>query len=493
MRRAALAAVLLLLARASAATDVELRLESTVEYDDNVLSSSADELDDFSLTLSPRLRVLDETGELNWEVRYAPRYRHYVDLDELSDWDHEAYGKLVWRIDERTTLRVTDWYTDLSSFNRLLTEEVQQDGTIETGIDFPEQRSKDNSLDVTLSHHLTRRHFFELSASRNDTVYDAPSETETAVTTGTLSYYYIWDASDQVGWLLRATQQTVDNTATGGQELDTNYYNLSLQWTHLFDPTLTLSASGGPTWVEAELPVFPDPVPGQRAFPVIASPLGFVGPVIAASCPVDDGDFFIAATCQPIPLNFFPDTSFIFEFIDLPALESSPKTADDLTYFAVLALTKEWTNYSLTLRYLRDASNTSQVSGVIRDVVSLTANWEPTERWRLTLSTFYEVREQQTNARNPIVIVQGVDVQGVPGVGRAVGYRLVEVDRDLENERIFVSFYAEYTMTRHTSLFGTVFFSHEEQTLEPLPVRKTDRFGVWLGFRYTFPRYKLPI
>lgn len=492
MRRGALAALLLLLARGAAATDVELRLESVMQYDDNVLSSATDKLSDTSLRLTPQLRILDETGDLNWEIRYAPRYRYFIDLDEFNGWDQDAYGKLKWKINERTTLTLSDWYTDYASFDRLLTEQVQQNGTIDTGFDLGQQRSQQNNLEGSLFHNLTRRSSLELSVSRYDTDYELPETSDTWVTSGTLSYLYDWDPTDRVGVLVRATQQTVESLATDRPDLDTNYYNVSLQWMHLFDPTWTLSASVGPTWVDADLAPIPDTIRNVLVFPTLQGP-GFAGPLLFASCPVIDGLTLFATSCQPIPPVLFSDLSFLAERGDLPEVGSHSNSASDLTYFATVSLVKQWVNYSLTLRYLRDASNTSQVSGVIRDVISATATWDPTEPWRVSLSAFYELREQSATGRNSQVVLEPVTAGGFPGVARASGFRLVEVKRNTSANRIFVSLYAQYDMTRSTSLFGTVFWSREQLTVDVLPVRVTDRFGVWLGVRYTFPRYQLPI
>jgi hypothetical protein len=493
MRRAGIAAVLLLVAHAASAIDLEVGIEGSVQYDDNLLSSSENELDDYSLRLTPRLRLFDDQGKLSWEVRYFPRYRKFLDSSEFDGWDQDVYGRLVWRPSERTKLEISDWYTDLASFDRLLTEEVLQDGTIDTGFDLGQQRSSLNRLNVLLSHMLTRRATIELGITRDDTQYENLDTAETAVTTGSVSYIYSWDTNDQVGLVGRFTRQTVDSVIEV-EPLDTDYYNLSLQWLHSFDPTLYFSILAGPTWVEAEQTPFPNTLRNRPLFPLVSNPFGVTGPVSTLSCPqLDTGETILGATCSLIPLIFFNNTDFLTEVGDIPLRGPSNNVTTDLTYFATASLVKSWANYSLTFRYLRDVSTSSNVSGVIRDVVSVLGVWDVTEKWRLQLSAFYEIREQTSSSRFPVVILEPVTAGGIPNVGRAAGYRLVQTDGETRSDRIFVSFYAQYNVSRSTMLFANVFFSNEQFEVNGLDTRDTNRFGVWLGVRYTLPVFHLPI
>ena len=495
MRRAATAALLLLVAHGASATDLELGIEGSVQYDDNLLSASEDELDDFSLRLTPRLRLFDDRGKLSWEVRYFPRYRKFLDSGEFDGWDQDVYGRLTWKPTERTKLEISDWYTDLASFDRLLTEEVLQDGTIDTGFDLGQQRSTLNRLNVSLSHMLTRRSTIEFGISRDDTQFERPDAAETAVTTGSASYLYSWDVNNQVGLVGRFTRQTVDSAATAAQPLDTDYYNLSLQWLHSFDPTLYFSILAGPTWVEADQTPFPNTLRNRPLFPLVSNPFGLTGPVSAPSCPLLDttGETILGASCTLIPLLFFSDTDFLSEVGDIPLRGPSNNVTTDLTYFATASLVKQWTNYSLTLRYLRDVSTSSDVSGVIRDVASVVGIWDVSEQWRLQLSAFYEIREQTSTSRFPVVILEGVTAGGIPNVGRAAGYRLIQFDGETRSDRIFVSFYAQYDVSRSTMLFANVFFSNEQFEVNDQDARETNRFGVWIGVRYTLPVFHLPI
>jgi hypothetical protein len=495
MRRAGIAALLLLVAHGASATDLELGVEASVQYDDNLLSSSEDELDDFSLRLTPRLRLFDDRGKLSWEVRYFPRYRKFLESGEFDGWDQDVYGRLTWKPTERTKLEISDWYTDLASFDRLLTEEVLQDGTIDTGFDLGQQRSSLNRLNVALSHALTRRSTIELGITRDDTKYEEPGNSNTEVTTGSLSYLYGWDMNNQVGLVGRFTRQTVEPFAADAVALDTDYYNLSLQWLHSFDPTLYFSILVGPTWVEAEQTPFPNTLRNRPLFPLVSNVFGITGPVSVPSCPLLEGtgEPILASSCTLIPQIFFTDTEFLSEVGDIRLRGPSNNVTTDLTYFATASLVKQWTNYSVTFRYLRDVSTSSNVSGVIRDVVSVVGIWDPTEQWRLQLSAFYEIREQTSTNRFPVVILEGVTAGGIPNVGRAAGYRLVQVDGKTRSDRIFVSFYAQYDVSRSTMLFANVFFSNEQFKVNDDESRETNRFGVWLGVRYTLEVFHLPI
>jgi hypothetical protein len=251
----------------------------------------------------------------------------------------------------------------------------------------------------------------------------------------------------------------------------------------------------GPTSVEAELLETPDTLDDRPLFPIITTPLGVSGPVAASTCPVlpSTGEFLLSATCQAIPTFLFPDTSFLSEVGSVPQLGSTSDTSDDLTYFATVALAKRWENYSATLRYLRDVSTSSDVSGVIRDVVSISGTWDATEHLRIQANAFYEIRESAAQSRAAVIVVEGRQIGAIPDVGRAVGFRLEEFDRRTESHRIFLNLYAEYSVTRNTAIFASAFWSNEEIQVDDEALRETDRFGVWLGVRYTLPRFQLPI
>lgn len=472
------------------ATDLELQLEGSGEYDSNVVGG----LDDFSVRLIPRIRILDESGKLEWELRYAPRYRKFHDLDEFDGWDHDAYGRLLWSPSARTSVHLSGLYFEYSGFDQFLIEEVIDTGAIETSIELGRQRVQQTVIDGGISHYLAKRHLLGVSFSLYDTEYEEVLQSDIQVDTASLSYFYILDPTDRFGLLVRATQQVVGGIAEA-DDLTTDFYNLSLQWAHSFSPTFSLDAWVGPTWVKSELAEIPDRIGGLPRFPLGTRADGGLAPLRASSCPrLSSGEPFLDASCEPFGADVaFSNPFALFETTELVLLEAQDDTADDLTYFANIELKKVWEAVTLTLRYGRDVSTTTQAAGVVRDELSAKLSWLASERVRLTFDALYEMREQSVNGRALVTVLQATTLQGVPDVAESIGFKTSEVDREIEINRIWAGVYAQYYATKHTTFFANVFWTRWEVEGTGLPSRVSDRFGVRVGVRYTFDRFHLPI
>jgi hypothetical protein len=493
---AAAAAVLLLPLQVLAA-EVELGVELGAEYDTNVLSSSANEQDDFSARGGPRFRAVDETGVLLWELRYWPRYRKMHDLDELSGWDHDAYANLRWRMTPRTTLAITDRFIDYAGFDQILTEDLLPDGGIDTGFELGRRRIRQNSLDATLTHVFTPRHLLEVSGSWYDNRFEriGLDDVTSEVYGADASYLYTWSRRTQIGLSARVTRQSVRENPDL-PERDTDYYNISAQGSHEFDPTLRLNVSAGPTWVERDQEEIPEFFPAQPRFPVALLPDGTPSVARASTCPRSSGFIVLDPSCQlfaadsGLPIFFLQSL-----FVDVPLVGGDPRSSGDLTYFAAVTLEKNWSErYFLTLRYVRDVSVTTEVSGTVRDTFSANLAWLPHERWRITFNLTYEMREEAVGGLGFRRVVEPITVGTVSDVAQLTGLKAEPIDDVLETQAYVAGVFVRYTLSRRAYVFTNLYFTRnelEESVFDS--TTKADRFRIAVGIVYTFPRFELPI
>ncbi|MGI9431410.1 MAG: hypothetical protein ACR2PQ_04310, partial [Myxococcota bacterium] len=373
MRTLIVLVVLWLLPIPAAATDLILGAEIAVEWDDNVLSRSDEELDDFNLRYGPRVELEDSEGRFRWSARYNPDYQDFFDLDELDGWDHDARLAVDWDISRRTSVHFSDHYIDVAQFSRLA-----GDPTLDVPLSTVGREGlKRNQADFDIDHYLAPRHLLGFGISNTDSDFEG-ERADTNFWQARLEYTYIYTARTRLGWILSAQHQEVDRPEV--DTVDTNYFNLSLQWIQEVDPTLSFSISAGPAVIDRDANEQDVVLLDQALYPLQRSPGGLLGPVDVSSCPtLDDGTPVLTVGCEGIPFTAFADRSFLFETTDLMLIGGFPDdSTSDVTYFASASLIKEWTHsLSTSLRYRRSAVATGGQGGQVSDVVVGTVNWRP--------------------------------------------------------------------------------------------------------------------
>jgi hypothetical protein len=469
------------------AAEFELGVNAGVVYDDNVFSSPTDPQDDFIANAGPRLRLVDERGSVTWELRYWPTYQKYLDLKEADDWDHDFSGTLAWALSPRTSLRITERYLDSSNITAAFSEQGGPDPFIEPVLQIGRNRVKLNQFQASLTHLLTPRQDVALGVGYHDTDYGGGLETE--VTTLGGSWRYALTPVDRVGFGIGAVRQDV-----GVEPI--YFYSGSLQWIHQFDPTLVLDAAVGPAWVDRPAPEFPEVLSGRSRYPAIRTSEG-IAPIRASSCrPIEGGLFALSVTCRPIPAGtVFESFAFLLEAVDLPRLGDEPDTDSAITYFAAIDLTKRWREFTAAVSYNRDASTTSSVGGLVSDTLSVSVAWLPPARpWRVSFWGSFGRREYPGTGTGVETVIRGSTVAGVSDVAEAVGFRLIEVERNQTVDVYLAGLYASYNFTPRSQIYLNVTWQREEFDFEfSGATRRWDGLRIALGYVYTFPRINLPI
>jgi len=478
-----------LLPISAAATDLVLGAEVAVEWDDNVLSRSDDQLEDFAMRYGPRVALEDFEGRLRWNVRYNPDYRDFFDLDELDGWDHNARLVVDYDISPRTTIHFVDQYLDVAQFSRL----TGQDPTLDVPlVAVDRQGLKRNQADFRIDHYLGTRHLLGFGLSNTDSDFEG-ERADTNFWQARLDYTYIYTARTRIGWIASAQQQQIDRPEV--DTVETNYYNLSLQWVHDFDPTLSFSVSAGPALIDREANEQDIVFRGAALYPLQRS-LGSLGPVAVSTCPtLEDGTPVFAVECDVIPFTAFADPSFLNETTDVALVGGFPdESTTDVTYFASVSVVKEWTkDFSTSLNYRRSAVSTGGQGGQVSDVVLGVVKWRPIARFNVVFSASWENREQPTEGVTFVRSLTADTVQGIPDVGRQAGLRAVPVDRDIRNVRLTATFSAQYQLTEQIGIFGRAFWYQQKLEDTAVETRKTTRLRIIFGVNYFFEPIGLPI
>jgi hypothetical protein len=480
---------------------LDLGLEAALEYDDNVLFQANNILSDGAVRLGPRVRLHEDGDQLLWDVHYYPTYEKFFDLGEFDGWDHDGYASATWKASPRTTLRFTDQYQD---YNRAVSVLAQQDVTTpagEAGANLGLRGFQQNYAYAELNHRLARRDTVQLYLQNIYTEGDPLSSftgNEGLVTTGSLSYLREWDPRNQIGLSIRATDQRFDDFVQ--PETRTQFYNLSFQFVHLFDPTFTLSASAGPAYVSSDIPEAEGLGMDQALFPFIRDGTA-QGPVLIDTCPtLDDGTPFVGNGCRALPIQDVPVLirPALTQTTDLPVVNDGVSdSGSTLTYFAALSLTKQWSTVTATARYIRDASQSVSASGNVRDVVLGSLNWRPTGRWRLMFVASYERREQAlesiayASALSPTLI--SVTGGGTETIGRAIELRAVPVEQDASTDRIVLSLNVNYQWNRQLAFFANAYWIDQKQRGDIFANEGATRFNIVVGLRYYLEPIRLPI
>lgn len=248
-RIAAVLAPLALLVPGSGARadEVALGFESRAEYDTNVFRTERDEEDDFVLRGGPVVTARSEKGDLLYELRYRPEYEGFFEVDGISGWNHFVNLDGTWHWSDATRFEVEEVFgrtRSLSEFTEPIPEVQRQErrrlwrNVFRGGVEHEFGPRWVGSLDVEHSIH-------EFSS-------ETQSDARSVGASGVL--HYVLTRRDRVGLGASATRQDFDAvpaSATSRDETSVFYHGFA-SWIHAFDPTLSLSAQGGPTWFDSD-------------------------------------------------------------------------------------------------------------------------------------------------------------------------------------------------------------------------------------------------
>lgn len=102
--RSILALLLLAVAPAAGAAQLELGWDSRMTWDSNPLNSSNDEDPDFSAYVGPDIAIRERSQVFDYWLSYRLRYEQYVEESSVNGFEHFADARGTWRIGSRSEL-----------------------------------------------------------------------------------------------------------------------------------------------------------------------------------------------------------------------------------------------------------------------------------------------------------------------------------------------------------------------------------------------------
>jgi hypothetical protein len=455
-----------------------------------------EEEDETSVRVNPWGDVSDREGDLTWGLRYAPSYEYYFDQSDLRGFDHDVGGRMEWALTPTTRLRVSDRFQRYHSVHRFNDE---TDPAEEVNIVGERDRFKRNVFSTSLDRSLSPRDLVSLSLFH--TYQDNSDEFQRKHNTlgSAIFFRRLLSERTSIGSRLSWTRQTFERNEIDDQETD--YYNLSGTLTHAFDRTFRMDLSAGPALIQSDAQdvEFTDVdlvQPGVQ-LPVVALPLRQEGDVYrfidADSCRQDNlGNRILGPKCETFAEPTLTQSQFrTFQQInrarvsvvgDIPSVDDT-----NVTYFASLALTKEWQYWQARLAYNRSYSDATSVAAVSDNVLG-SLSWQIARRWRAELNARYERRQQATENLGLATVVSNVTLpppQSTPAA-RTQALRPVKLDSDAAIDYVTLNLRLIYQLTQRSSLYAKFIFRDQSQTGDVELLNETERFGVAIGINHVF-------
>lgn len=497
--RCSIIVALLLLPLASSAEELTMGVRGLSAYDSNVFATEVDQEDDVSFRIEPDALLEDQEGKLQWGLRYRPSYEQFVDFDEKSGWTHLANGDLSWQVDSKTRVELFDRlgrFRSVGRFNELVTTgEADLVGDV-TEFGFRSEENTRNTAGASLTHSLTSTQMLTFDLGHNLLDYDREERADRDTVSATGRYAQVVSRRDEVGGGVSYQHSSIDGSSLRrGQATD--FYNLFGTWRHQFDDTLELSLALGPTWVDGD--ERDDPVTvatDQFLFPMFATE-GGNRLVRATSCPTEDGALILTGECDVIDQDLTPtqENDVREERTDVAFEGPVPSGSNtSVTYFANMTLSKRWEQWSGSISYRRQQSDSSDLgSSTVADVLGGVLEWRPSPRWASGLRLSLVRQAQATQGVQSVLAVRSVDLSERFGLGPAfadvaesVALRAVEVDQDIDIWTVWASLDVRYRVTERTTIFGNAIYWKEWSGAGASFGRDYDRFRFHLGVEYRF-------
>jgi hypothetical protein len=552
--------VLLLLPAGAIAEQFEYGVRTQGGWTDNVYGTSEeatvldegrtvgqDPVDDWSVRVSPWGKVSDLDGEFTWSLEYRPAYEYYLQESDIRGFDHEAGGRLDWRVGERTTLVASETfrrYRSLLRFN-------ENAGSLTDPAVLRGEREKLTGTQSLLGvrHSLTRRDELWLNLSYNTRDYESASDLDSVIVGG--GWRHSLDQRTLIGLQASWIQQSFSRRV--GDDAVTDYYNLSAVLEHQFSRTLRFEAYAGPALIDSNTelvsfsprygvvsglggqphavdagtcPLLNDALPHQpdpnaaNYNPHVAS-LGFGGCSILPPRPLQPGELNRLGYPRGDPLapgsvggsakltGF--DSPYEFDTNgNLVAVDDSDFDELDVTYFARVALIKDWERWHAEVSYERSSDDSGTIgASSVEDSVELSLRWEPARLWTVTATGGYSLLDQASDAAIPslLIVENGPVPAGVDSVSEIATVQRLVVDVD-DNALSYTSAYASLAASRklseRSSVFAALYWYEQEQNVDvdesisfipgvtgdETDVSHWENLTFWVGFDWHFDTIK---
>jgi hypothetical protein len=441
--------------------------------------------------VKPTINLRELDGRFRWNLGYDAVYEHFLDLTDLSSWNHFLRGGFNWSLGPQTSFSLTERFGYFESVTLFNEQPSVEDGAQDPEL-IDEQRTRwRNNLAMSLAHRFTPFDSVSLNASQ----FIANNGDDRADTNGyglVGSYSRRVSAATSLGMNGGVNRQVVESPG-GAASRATNFYNVSGTLSHRFSSSLDLSLSAGPTWVDSEAPEAETPEFFIAPVFPLTGARGEEELVAFESCPVQDGFSFLTAECSGVPEPLTGQQVFVLEnVLGLLPFEGDLEQAssDSLTYFANVVLRKQWARGNAQIFYRRGATGattTSLGSSSITDALGGSIAWRFGPRWRARLNVVYTLRTQGSDSVVPgTQLLPAPAIFGIAGGSQAVAVRPLSVNRDAEITQLNTGLSIDYQLGRRTALFARLGYYSQERSVNGVVVNTLDRFSLLVGFNFRF-------
>lgn len=383
-------AALVGLTAAGAAGAGELRLgaEGNYTFNSNFFSATSDPDPANSFQLGPTIRLEDEEGRFRYEIDFAGAYQTYADQDGVDAWESRLRTRLSWELSERTRIRLTDRFRDISNLRFSRQDIVVAD----TALDPNQDRYLRNDLDLELFHDLGELAQLRLRGSHRWVDFRQNRDRNDSMA---------WEAAGELRLQLAPThavglgvgyvhQDYEEALARFGSTAD--YVNLFANWTWNVLDNVTLTANGGPSWVRSE----EDDDRTTRQTTFVGGELnGEVRRAQLQACnPPQASNCLLALGSNPAS-----DLGSIETFV-IRAGDPRIGIEEAITFFGGVGLDATFDDWNLQLAYQRRQSTTSG-DGLASslDRVTTEVEWAPRRlRWSFFVAGSWDRRETLTDS-----------------------------------------------------------------------------------------------
>jgi len=511
---AAAAAVWIALPGQALGADALLSLGGGVEWDNNINRTRVATENDFVFRIRPKIRFLEDEGDLTWNVFYVPTYEKAVETDRVDGFRHYFTADASYHLSDRTEFFLHDRFRLSDAVNTVTALDAQGGGGFDP-IAANNRLVFRNHLVAGVEHSLTPRMIGNLLMTYDVFQSEIASRSDNQSYGGNGSVRYLLSPQHTVGAGVAATYQDFEASADGLLSAsNTLFVNLYASWTWLIDETTSFDVRLGPTFVDTEqLP--PPPVEPLNPFPTIIDP--FSGDVFGsddAGCQDVGGDRVLSNTLLGLACAD-PETGVIgvrrlqqedIDAIDalspiepmFPAGETpSGGSGSGWTVFGEVSITKRWSpNLRSSLSYTRRDSTASGVGGsTVLDNVGFFTHWRISPLWDTSVrGAWTNRRSSQAREQTRVVVVNDF----VPGssTGDLVAM-ITELTSQTVNSSVDTDRYtAAWRLTRRiTKRFNvSTRYTYVKQQSAPSSNAATSDFDdhlVTLNFQYDFDRWNM--
>jgi hypothetical protein len=498
-RHACAASLALLLLPATArAQQLDYGLSSGLSWTDNVYSnaedagdSGLDKVSDYSMRVSPWAEASDPDGNLTWSLRYMPSYEYYLDEVDIRGFDHDVNGSMSATFAERWTLQLSNLFQRYNSVSRF--NQNAADPTAPAVFRAQTDDILSNFARASLRYQLGPRDSLGFFATYLLRDYDDEAGGDRDTITSGLSYRRILTERTTAGARLSWSHQSIERLS--GEDDVTDFYNLSAVFEHAFSRTFRLEGSAGPTLIDSDPP--DEFQPNQFAFGRFQVPFGGQVPLAidATSCRFDPvlGEFVTTPRFQGCGISssmiITEDEFALLQNLtrQVPSVDGlgapfsgSDLDTDEITYFAYLALVKDFETWSIDLSYQRSADESGNfgTSNVV-DTVASSLRWKPRPLWTVNFSVAASQLEQASEQLVPTaLVVRNADAPaGVTSVSQLAEVQSIVARADddaLDWQTLSTSLSVTRELTQRASASLALYYYRQRATREiddaPQPV-----------------------